>query len=139
VNEVVVNKSSRHTREGLPDILGALVLITIGIILLANNFAVISWDIWAYIAKFWPVIFIFIGLDMISNKSYLIKAATTSIGLVIIAFILLYCLYSVDIQFRDYIDNNCPEWKKIYNLIPTNKNFNSQRYEILQIPYRSSI
>ena len=78
--------------EKFPDILGGMVLITVGSILLLNSFDVIPWTIWSYIFFFWPVIFIFIGLDIISGNSLFYKTLTTLIGLGIIVFIILYLI-----------------------------------------------
>lgn len=110
--------------NNLPDILGAVMFITSGIILLLNNFNIISWSIWNYLVNFWPVIFIFIGFNMISGNSWVSRIITTAIGLFIIAFILTYSLTAVDSCFRNDIYKKYPYWKKIYDSIPKIKNVN---------------
>ena len=104
--------------KNIPDILGALILIALGGILFLNNFGFVSWNIWYYIFRFWPAIFIFIGLDMISDSSYLLKLATSLIGIIIFSFIIIYSLYSADLGFNTYVNKNFPCFKKIYNSIP---------------------
>jgi len=102
----------------LPDVLGGIIFISAGIILLLNNFNIISWSIWNYLIFFWPTIFIFIGLDIISGNSWLLKIVTTCIGLLVIIFILTYSLTAVNTQFRNYIYKNIPALMQIYQKIP---------------------
>ncbi len=104
--------------SNFPNIVGATVFITAGIVLLLNNFNVISWSIWNYLAVFWPIVFVFIGLDIISGNSWVSKIITTIIGLLIITFVLIFSLTAVDSRFRNIMFNNFPLWKTIYQGIP---------------------
>jgi hypothetical protein len=52
--------------RGLP--LGPAVLIILGTIFLLNNFGVLQWDLWTNIWKFWPVILILIGIEVLAGK-----------------------------------------------------------------------
>ena len=114
VNSIISDKCCNK----LPDILGGVVFVSAGVILLLNNFNVISWSIWSYLLFFWPVIFIFIGLDIISRNSWPSKIITTIIGLFIIIFILTYSLTAVNTGFRNYIYKNVPVLIKIFQKIP---------------------
>jgi hypothetical protein len=133
VNEEEVSRHARQLRDGPPDPLGALIIVTIGIILLANNFQVLSWDIWFFIGRFWPVVVIFIGLNIFSGNSVFLRLITTLIGIIIILFIITYSLYNVEPRFKSYINNNFPKWEQIYNSIPSNVEPDRQRYYIQEL------
>ncbi len=51
--------------------LRGVIFILLGIILLANNFQILSWGVWYELFKFWPVILIAIGVGLIFRKSSL--------------------------------------------------------------------
>ncbi|MFQ6071175.1 MAG: toast rack family protein [Methanosarcinales archaeon] len=53
------------------NLIGALILIGIGLIFLLNNFGYLSWDIWNYLWKLWPLILIAIGLSLLFKNSKL--------------------------------------------------------------------
>jgi hypothetical protein len=55
-------KRLKMTRRGF---VGPLILVTIGFILLFNNLGIIPWDIWGTLWRFWPVILILIGIEII--------------------------------------------------------------------------
>ena len=113
------NHSYRNYKKfKTPDILGGTIFISLGVILLLNNFSVIPWSIWNYLIVFWPVIFIFIGLDLISSESWVLKIITSTIGLLIVLFIISYSLFEVDYSFRSFVYKNFPSWGKIYQTIP---------------------
>ncbi len=73
-----------------PGILGPLLLITAGLILLADNLGYVSVSIWSVLWDYWPVVLILIGLDVIvshteSRVHYILGVLA---GLVIIAVVL---------------------------------------------------
>jgi len=45
-----------------------LILVALGIILLLNNLGRLSWDVWEYIVRLWPILLIAAGLDLISGR-----------------------------------------------------------------------
>ena len=117
-----ISKTRPERRNKFPDILGGITFICAGLILLLNNFGVISWSIWSYLINFWPIVFILIGLDLVVGNSLIIKLITTLIGVAIIFFVIVYSLTAADYNFRSYIFNNYPTWKKIYQSIPSSPN-----------------
>lgn len=125
ISEKVSN--SNTTTKKLPDILGGVIFITIGTILLLNNFGIIPWIIWLHLAGFWPVIFVFIGLDLLSGDSPGLKILTTVTGLLIFAFILSYSLSTVDPTFKNYLNNQCKFCQKIFDVIQIKIGTNSGR------------
>ncbi|MEW6033702.1 MAG: DUF5668 domain-containing protein [Chloroflexota bacterium] len=48
--------------------LGGLILIVLGILFLLNNLGVVSWGIWGILWRFWPVILILIGLNILWGR-----------------------------------------------------------------------
>ena len=46
-------------------LLGGIIILLIGLILLANNFGFLSWQIWYQLWRLWPLILIAIGLDLL--------------------------------------------------------------------------
>lgn len=109
----------------LPDILGGIIFISTGVILLLNNFAVIPWAIWLHLTPFWPVVFVFIGLDLISGNSLLLKAITTFVGVFIFAFIIFYSLSAVNPAFKKYLNNHCKYFQNILSFIQRKTDANS--------------
>lgn len=47
----------------------AVFLITIGTLLLTNNFGYISWEVWQGIFSYWPVLIIFAGVNVICGRT----------------------------------------------------------------------
>ncbi len=119
------NKEKGKCCNSPPDILGGIILVIAGIILLFNNSGLIPWTIWSTLSSFWPVIFILIGLDILSGNSWVLKIMTTVLGLILIAFLLTYSLSVVDPHFGNRLYKNFPAIKKIYQYIQKNEKINS--------------
>ncbi len=51
-----------------PGIFGPLLLIFLGVIFLLNNLDIIQWSVWDVILRFWPVLLIAAGLDLILGQ-----------------------------------------------------------------------
>lgn len=102
--------------------LSALILLTIGVVLLLNNFGFISWDIWVILWRFWPVFLIFWGFKELSGNSTLLNLIFGLLGLAIIAFAVAYSLAMTNSEFRLWLESNYPMWGKI--LQTGSENFN---------------
>ena len=48
-----------------------IIIILLGLILLVNNFQILPWRVWVELLRFWPIILIAIGVDLIFRKSSL--------------------------------------------------------------------
>ncbi|MBN1427176.1 MAG: hypothetical protein JXB07_02245 [Anaerolineae bacterium] len=57
----------RSRKHGAPGLTGAILLISVGVIALLNNLNILSVDLLSLL-RFWPVILIFIGLDIILGR-----------------------------------------------------------------------
>jgi lysylphosphatidylglycerol synthetase-like protein (DUF2156 family) len=93
---------------------GAIIIILIGIILLLNNFAILPWSIWNKLWHFWPVILIIAGLEMLDGDSSFAKNLISLIGIIILIFVILLAIASVDKGFELWIRKQFPYWPKIY-------------------------
>jgi len=75
-------------------ILGPLVLVIIGLLLLLNNMGMLPLGFWGTIWRFWPLILILIGLDILathseSRKTYILFIL---LGIVIVAGVIAIAL-----------------------------------------------
>lgn len=50
------------------NIVGGVLLILGGLLVLAINFNLISWDIWRYIWKLWPLLLVGIGVKTLIGR-----------------------------------------------------------------------
>lgn len=54
--------------ENRRSLVGPLILITLGIILLLNNLGITDWNLWDLIFRFWPVILIACGIEILFGR-----------------------------------------------------------------------
>ncbi len=55
--------SPRGRRSGFPVV--ATVLVIVGIVLLLNNFGYLNWSVWGSLWRFWPIILVLIGINLV--------------------------------------------------------------------------
>lgn len=69
-----------------PGLIGPLILLALGFILLFNNLGLISWDIWSTLWRFWPLILILLGLEILVSRteSGIAYALVALLGVVVI-------------------------------------------------------
>jgi uncharacterized membrane protein YadS len=92
------------------NILWPLFIILLGFIFLLNNFDIIPWSIWNQLSRFWPVLMIFTGLEMLIGQSRFSSLLLTILGFVVFGFIFLICLPNPESMFF-YLTEI---WTKIY-------------------------
>ncbi len=73
---------------------GLLVLLG-GILLLLNNFGLVSWRVWDFIWPFWPVVLILIGIRILLGNSWLSELLMFLIALAVFGCIIFYGLAQV--------------------------------------------
>jgi hypothetical protein len=93
-------------------------VLSTGIILLMNTLGVITWDIWQYIWPFWPIILIFLGIDIILGKGLIAKIISSIIAISAILVITAYALMMVETSISGYLP---PEVVAFINNINLNK------------------
>jgi len=84
-----------NERRHRPGVVGPLMLITIGVLLLLNQMGRLSWDLWGTLWRFWPVIFILIGLDILvgASRSTLVYVLGLLAALVVIGGVIFYAVW----------------------------------------------
>jgi hypothetical protein len=60
---------SKYRRKSRPSFVWPILLITVGVVFLLSNLGVLRGDVWENIWRFWPVIFIAIGLDSLFRRN----------------------------------------------------------------------
>jgi hypothetical protein len=55
-------------RERRGSLIGPIILIGLGLVFLLNNLGMLSWDVWDIIVRFWPILLIAIGLDILVGR-----------------------------------------------------------------------
>jgi len=73
-------KRRRRSSIVLPSI-----LILLGILLLLHNLGLVDWNVWAAIARFWPLILVALGLELILGRGSISRSIVIIIILVIIS------------------------------------------------------
>jgi len=96
----------------------AIVLVSIGLILLLNNFGLISWEVWQILWKFWPVILIFWGIEAIAGKNIFSEMFIVLIGIIIALLVITYSVSLVDSGFDKWVRRNIPVWGQIKKNLP---------------------
>lgn len=85
-----------HTKEEKEsNFTAAMIFILIGILLLLNNLHIIPWNFWDTVRRFWPVLLIAMGLQMIVKRSKIWDVIITSVGILILLGIVFYLLSGV--------------------------------------------
>lgn len=84
-----------NERRHRPGIVGPLILIAIGVFLLLNQMGRLSWELWGTLWRFWPVIFILIGLDILvsASRSTLIYILGLLAALAVIGGVIFYAVW----------------------------------------------
>lgn len=110
-------------RKESKDYSWAVFLIFSGILLLLNTTKIISWEIWSYIVRFWPIFIILIGIRFILGRSRIanIFSFIITIFLMISVFGVSYVLYSS--KGIPYIPDSVNQWilkggDRAFNLNP---------------------
>ncbi len=68
---------------------GPIILIFLGIIFLLNNLGVLPWDLWTSLWKFWPVILILVGTEILLGKKASFKTLLILAALIFVVPIFL--------------------------------------------------
>lgn len=73
--------------------IGGFVILFVGIVFLLNNLGLLPWVVWDQLWRFWPVIIILIGLQMLLGRSFASRIIITLLILFILAGILVYFFF----------------------------------------------
>ncbi|MDP6509949.1 MAG: DUF5668 domain-containing protein [Dehalococcoidia bacterium] len=59
---------STHQRPSSRFSLGAFILIVLEVVFLLQNLGIVSWQVWGVLWRFWPVILILIGVNIVWGR-----------------------------------------------------------------------
>lgn len=68
------------------------VLISVGAVLLLNSLGVLSWDLWQFLVKFWPIFLIIAGLNVVFGST---KVGSIVVGVATIVMLVGAIVFSV--------------------------------------------
>jgi hypothetical protein len=91
----------------------AVVLVSIGIIFLLNNFGLVPWEVWANIWRFWPVVLILWGVQLVFGRNWFSNLLVAVLGLGLVLAILVVSVASVNEDFDSWSAGNIPFWMQI--------------------------
>ena len=67
-----------------------IILIILGVLLLLNNFGLLDWNVWTMVSRFWPVILIVLGFELILGRGTISKSIIFIIIIMIIFSLISY-------------------------------------------------
>jgi hypothetical protein len=91
IKEKDTQQVPQYNKNG-SNIVGALLLIFVGSLFLANNLGITSWSVWNDFWKFWPVVLILLGLQFLLGKSVIAKVLMAVITVSVLTLGSLYIL-----------------------------------------------
>lgn len=106
------NKTKRYHRSDT----GALILIILGAVFLLNNFGILSWGVWDTRWRFWPVLLVIWGLQLLFGAWWLGELITGIITLVILITVLLISVASTNTQLDNYMKDHFRWWPETHNM-----------------------
>jgi hypothetical protein len=106
--------SKKHYDSGF----GAIFLLTIGVILLFNNFGILPWGVWGTLWRFWPVLLIFWGLEAIFGKNRFTAWIVGVVSLAILGAIVITAVSNYNLSLENWIQQRMPAFKQIKKDIP---------------------
>jgi len=84
-----------NERRYRPSLVGPILLISAGVVLLLNQAGRLPWAIWGTLWRFWPVILILAGLEVIVgvSRSRLLYVLSVFFAIAILGAVILYAIY----------------------------------------------
>jgi len=83
-------------RQYRPSLVGPILLITAGVVLLLNQTGRLPWAVWGTLWRFWPIILILIGLEVIVglSGSRLLYVLSVFFAVAVLGAVILYAIYA---------------------------------------------
>ncbi len=111
-------KIQKHIKENKTDVLGAFLLMAVGVIFLLNNFGVVPWNVWGYLWRFWPILLIIAAFQILIGRGNLLEFIVWVIGIALIIFAIVFSVSLVDKDFNLWVGRQYPNWPEIQKRIP---------------------
>lgn len=111
------DSESRRSKKGIS--FGPVLIIVLGIIFLLNNFGVLPWEIWENIWKFWPILLILFGVEVLLGRASSIR---TIIFLLVLIFLIPLLLILNPLTGNVLANESVDFEKPLGNLVKTEIN-----------------
>lgn len=92
-------QGNRHRDSG--SVVWGVLLLLSGIMLFFNTMNAVPWSVWDYILRFWPVLLIFVGVQIILGDNILTSLVMLVLSVVIFGSIYIAALDSVGAHVLD--------------------------------------
>ncbi len=79
-----------ETRQRTGGLVGPLILVAVGVIFLLSNLGLLGWSAWELILRFWPVILIAVGLEVLIGRHSLVGSLITLVVVIAMVGALLW-------------------------------------------------
>ncbi len=91
-------RSSDYRDSGSGGIMWGVLFLFSGILLLLNTFGIVHWNIWNAILRFWPVLIIIAGVQMILGGSRIARFFLRIIIFLLFGWVALIAIYETSPQ-----------------------------------------
>lgn len=82
---------------------GGILLVVIGLILLLNNFGIISWSVWDILWKLWPLFLILWGVEALLGEDLAGRIILVLLSLALAIFLILQILSLYNFPIGNFI------------------------------------
>lgn len=132
-----VDPEKKHLSNYISNIPEALFLITLGTVFLLNTTGIISWGIWTYLWRFWPLFIVFAGINLMVGSSKFFKLISGIISLVIFILSIFISIVATDaITVGNFSFSSSNFWKDFSTALQVNPgNKIEKEYLIAQNDY----
>ena len=80
---------------------GAFFLIIVGTMLLMNTTGMLSWSVWLFLLKFWPIFIIIAGVKVVFGKSKIGAMSSGVITLIVYLVIAVIAILATGVNYKD--------------------------------------
>ena len=109
-----VTDSNERNESGV--VFGVLLLLS-GTVLLLNSVGLVPWDAWQDLTKFWPLLLILGGLQIILGKNPFSRFLTLVLSLGVLSTAVIYVLQNRSPEVLKYIPRQLIEWSNYWEVI----------------------
>jgi|GEM_PF-5139070 len=95
---------------------GAIILITLGVLFLLSNLGILPISVWFILLRFWPVLLILLGLRIILGRGKN-HEAFAFISFILIAVVIVVSIASVNSNMRAWMQSHMP-WFPMQQMMP---------------------
>lgn len=107
------HKPRRKRRRGGGGVVWGLILLSLGVVFLLNNFGILPWSVWGSIWRLWPLILIFIAVEIIFGRTFIGRFIVSVLVLGVIGLIFVFAIFPRDNQVRRQLEFRFPNLSEI--------------------------